>query len=65
MYSGGRVIPKQRAWFLKPASDRAVTQKCYIKTADSEVAVAMQQFERSLQYAPNMHLGSVERKHLM
>ena len=46
-------------------SDMTVTQKCYIKTADSEVAVAMQQFERSLQYAPNMHLESVERKLLM
>ena len=32
----------------------AVTQNCYIKTTDSEVAAAMQQFERSLEYAPNM-----------
>jgi integrase len=43
----------------------AVTQNCYIKTADSEVAAAMQQFERSLEYAPNMHLSGIERKHLM
>jgi hypothetical protein len=35
----------------------AVTQNCYIKTADSEVAAAMQQFERSLEYAP---LGCAE-----
>ena len=35
----------------------AVTQGCYIKTADSEVTAAMQQFERSLEYAPNMHLS--------
>ncbi|SRR6266567_6365013 len=42
-----------------------VTQDCYIKTADSEVAAAMQQFERSLEYAPNMHLSGIERKHLM
>ena len=33
----------------------AVTQNCYIKTADSEVAAAMQQLERSLQYAPLGH----------
>src|SRR5260370_21806502 len=46
-------------------SNVAVTQNCYIKTAGSEVAAAMQQFERSLEYAPNMHLGGVERKHLM
>jgi integrase len=43
----------------------AVTQNCYIKTADSEVAAAMQQFERSLEYAPNMHLSGIERKHVM
>jgi integrase len=43
----------------------AVTQNCYIKTADSEVVAAMQQFERSLEYAPNMHLSGVERTHLM
>jgi integrase len=29
-----------------------VTQACYIKTADSEVASAMQQLERFLEYAP-------------
>lgn len=46
-------------------SDAAVTQKCYIKTVDSEVAAAMQQFERSLDYAPSMHLSGTERKHLM
>ena len=43
----------------------AVTQNCYIKTADSEVAAAMEQFERSLEYAPNMHLSAIERSHLM
>src|ERR1022692_4708018 len=43
----------------------AVTQNCYIKTADSEVAAAMQQFEQSLEYAPNMHLSGTERTHLM
>ena len=35
----------------------AVTQNCYIKTADSEAAAAMRQFERSLEYAPNTHLS--------
>ena len=43
----------------------AVTQNCYIKTTDSEVAAAMQQFERSLEYAPDMHLSAIERTHLM
>jgi hypothetical protein len=33
-------------------SNVAVTQGCYIKTADPEVASAMHQFERSLEYAP-------------
>jgi hypothetical protein len=35
----------------------AVTQSCYIKTADSDASAAMQQFGRSLEYAPNMHLS--------
>lgn len=46
-------------------SNVAVTQGCYIKTADCEVASAMQQFERSLEYAPNMHLSGVVRPQLM
>jgi hypothetical protein len=46
-------------------SNVAVTQNCYIKTVDSEVAAAMQQFERSLEYAPNVHFSGIERKHLM
>jgi integrase len=45
---------------LRPANV-AVTQNCYIETADSDVAAAMQQFERSLEYAPNMHLSGAER----
>ena len=43
----------------------SVTQSCYIKTADSEVASAMQQFERSLEYAPNMHLQGAVKPRLM
>jgi integrase len=43
----------------------SVTQSCYIKTADSEVAEAMQQLERSLEYAPNMHLPDVPRTRLV
>jgi integrase len=46
-------------------SDAAVTQKCYIKTVDSEVVVAMQQIERFLEHAPNMHLSGVPRQRLM
>jgi integrase len=43
----------------------AVTQNCYIKTADSEVTAAMLQFERFLEYAPNMHLSGAQRQRLM
>jgi integrase len=43
----------------------AVTQRCYIKTADSDAAAAMQRFERSLEYAPNMHLSGGLRPRLM
>jgi integrase len=42
-----------------------VTQACYIKTADSEVASAMQQLERFLEYAPNMHLSGAHGQRLM
>ncbi len=42
-----------------------VTQACYIKTADSDATSAMQQFERSLEYAPSMHLLGVERPRVM
>jgi len=43
----------------------AVTQNCYIKTVDSDAAAAMQQFERSLEHAPNMHLPGGERPRVM
>jgi integrase len=46
-------------------SNVTVTQNCYIKTADSQVVAEIQQFERSLVYAPNMHLSGVQRTHLM
>ena len=46
-------------------SNVAVTQSCYIKTADSDASAAMQQFGRSLEYAPNMHLSGAERPRLM
>jgi integrase len=46
-------------------SNVAVTQGCYIKTADSDAAAAMRQFERSLEYAPNMHLSGDQRPRLM
>jgi integrase len=43
----------------------AVTQACYIKTADSEISAAMQRFERSLEYVPDMHLSGAQRQRLM
>jgi integrase len=46
-------------------SNVAVTQSCYIKTADSEATAAMRQFERSLEYAPNMHPAGKQRSPLM
>ncbi len=39
----------------------AVTQNCYIKTADADAVAAM----RSLENAPNMHLGSPKRPKVM
>jgi len=39
----------------------AVTQNCYIKTADADAIAAM----RSLEHAPNMHLGSPRRPQVM
>ena len=46
-------------------SNVAVTQNCYIKTADLDAAAAMRQFEHSLEYAPNMHLGDIQRLRVM
>jgi integrase len=46
-------------------SNVAVTQNCYIKTANPEVAAAMQKFERSLEYAPTMHLFGDDRQRSM
>jgi integrase len=43
----------------------AVTQNCYIKTADSDAVAAIQQFQRSLEYAPNMHLSGADRPRVM
>jgi hypothetical protein len=37
----------------------------YIKTADSDAAAAMHQFERSLQYAPNMQVAATQKSRLM
>jgi integrase len=39
----------------------AVTQNCYIKTADADAVAAM----RSLENAPNMHLGSPKQPQVM
>jgi len=41
----------------------AVTQNCYIKTADSDAVAAMRQFGRSFEYASNMHLRGIEKTH--
>jgi integrase len=46
-------------------SNVAVTQSCYIKTADADAAAAMRQFERFLEYAPSMHLSGGERPRIM
>jgi integrase len=42
-------------------SNVSVTQSCYIKTVDADVVAAM----RSLENAPNMHLESLKKSHLM
>lgn len=46
-------------------TDVGVTLRCYIKTADSEAALAMQKLEQSLEYAPIMHLKGVPKTQLM
>jgi len=46
-------------------SDVALTQRCYIKTVRSDAVAAMGVVERSLKYAPNMHLEDGNDSHLM
>jgi integrase len=46
-------------------SNVGVTQSCYIKTADLDAAAAMRQLEHSLENAPNMHLGDIQRPQVM
>jgi len=46
-------------------SDPALTQRCYIKTVSSDAVAAMGVLERSLKYAPNMHLEDANDSHLM
>lgn len=58
-------VPDKTTQRILRHSNVAVTQGCYIKTADSEVAAAMRQFEQSLEFAPNMHLGHVQRTQVM
>jgi integrase len=41
----------------------AVTQNCYIKTADADAVAAMRSLENV--YAPNMHLGTQSRPQVM
>ncbi len=42
-----------------------VTQACYIKTADVDATTATQQLERSLEYAPSVHLPGGGRPRVM
>jgi integrase len=58
-------VPDKTIQRILRYSNVAVTQGCYIKTADSDAAAAMLQFERSLENAPNMHLSGTERLRLM
>jgi integrase len=46
-------------------SDPALTQRCYIKTVRSDAVAAMGVLERSLKYAPSMHLAGTKGWHLM
>jgi len=47
------------------AANVGVTQTSYIKTSDSDAKAAMAQMERSLEYAPSMHLSGPERPRVM
>lgn len=54
-------VPDETIQRILRHSTVAVTQNCYIKTADAEAIAAM----RSLENAPNMHLGSAKRPQVM
>lgn len=58
-------VPDKTIQRILRHSNVAVTQGCYIKIADSDAAVAMRQFERSLEHAPNMHLPDIQRPRVM
>jgi len=58
-------IPDKTIQRILRQANVAVTQNCYIKTTDSDAAAAMRQFERSLEYAPSMHLLGTERPRIM
>jgi hypothetical protein len=49
-------VPDEITQRILRHSNVAVTQACYIKTADADVVAAMD----SLENAPNMHLESVK-----
>ncbi len=54
-------VPDETSQRLLRHSTVAVTQNCYIKTADADAVAAM----RTLQNAPSMHLASSERPRIM
>jgi integrase len=58
-------VPDKTIQRISRHSNVAVTQGGYIKTADSDAVAAMRRFERSLEYAPNMHLPGTDRLRLM
>jgi integrase len=58
-------VPDKIIQIILRHGDAAVTRRCYIKPIDSDVVAAMQKLERSLEYAPNMHLSGDQRPRLM
>ncbi|HXY49075.1 MAG TPA: tyrosine-type recombinase/integrase [Terriglobales bacterium] len=54
-------VPDETIQRILRHSTVAVTQNCYIKTADADAVAAM----RSLENAPSMHLGSPKRPQVM
>lgn len=54
-------VPDETIQRILRHSTVAVTQNCYIKTADADAVAAM----RSLENAPNMHLGKTKRPNVV
>lgn len=58
-------VPDETIQRILRHSTVAVTQNCYIKTAEADVTAAMQLMERSIKDAPSMHLEDGKKSLVM